>query len=52
MRRRSTTAPAREMVGGFPDPRLEVVAGAGLFSHEERPDAVAAALLPTLVATR
>jgi hypothetical protein len=33
------------MVGTFPDARLHVVAGAGLFSHEERPAAVAAALL-------
>ena len=36
---------AREMVGTFPDARLEVIADAGLFSHEERPEAVAAALL-------
>jgi pimeloyl-ACP methyl ester carboxylesterase len=39
---------AREMVGTFPDARLHVVDGAGLFSHEERPDEVAAALLPVL----
>ena len=36
---------AREMVDTFPDARLEVIEGAGLFSHEERPDEVAAALL-------
>jgi len=30
----------------------EVIADAGLFSHEERPAAVAAALLPTLTAAR
>lgn len=39
---------AREMVGSFPDARIAVVAGAGLFSHEERPAEVAAALLPVL----
>jgi haloalkane dehalogenase len=39
---------AREMVGTFPDARLQVVEGAGLFSHEERPAEVAAALLPVL----
>jgi haloalkane dehalogenase len=39
---------AEEMVGTFPDADLTVVAGAALFSHEERPDEVAAALLPTL----
>jgi pimeloyl-ACP methyl ester carboxylesterase len=43
---------AREMVGTFPDARLEVVPDAGLFAHEERPDAVAAALLPTLTGIR
>ena len=43
---------AREMVGTFADARLTVVEGAGLFSHEERPAEVAAALLPTLVAPR
>ncbi len=43
---------ARTMVGSFRDARLEVVAGAGLFSHEERPAEVAAALLPTLLGTR
>lgn len=39
---------AREMVGTFPDARLAVIPGAGLFSHEERPAEVAAALLPVL----
>ena len=43
---------AKEMVGTFPDARLEVIEGAGLFSHEERPAEVADALLPILVATR
>lgn len=43
---------ARVMVGGFPDARLAVIEGAGLFSHEERPADVAAALLPTLTASR
>ncbi|HEY5876266.1 MAG TPA: alpha/beta hydrolase, partial [Ilumatobacteraceae bacterium] len=28
---------ARDMVADFPDARLEVIKGAGLFSHEERP---------------
>ena len=41
-------AAAREMVSSFPDAHLDVIAGAGLFSHEERPADVAAALLPTL----
>lgn len=40
---------AREMVAGFPDARLEVVPGAAIFSHEERPAEVAAALLRELV---
>ena len=39
---------AKEMVGTFPDARLEIVEGAGLFSHEERPADVARALLPVL----
>ena len=39
---------AEEMVGAFPDAQLEVVEGAGLLSHEERPEAVATALLPVL----
>lgn len=42
---------AEEMVGTFPDARLEIVERAGLFSHEEQPEAVAAALLPVLTAT-
>ena len=41
-------ADAREMVGTFADARLTVVPGAGLFSHEEKPAEVAAALLPVL----
>lgn len=41
-------ARAREMVGSFPDARLAVIEGAGLFSHEERPSEVAQALLPVL----
>jgi haloalkane dehalogenase len=40
---------AREMVGTFPDARLTVIEGAGLFSHEERPAEVAEALLLVLV---
>jgi pimeloyl-ACP methyl ester carboxylesterase len=43
---------ARAMVADFPDARLEVVPGAGLFSHEERPVEVVRALLPTLTAAR
>jgi pimeloyl-ACP methyl ester carboxylesterase len=43
---------ARAMVAGFPDARLAVIEGAGLFSHEERPAEVAKALLPTLTGTR
>ncbi len=43
---------AKQMVGDFRDARLEVVPGAGLFSHEERPAQVAAALLPVLTAPR
>jgi pimeloyl-ACP methyl ester carboxylesterase len=43
---------ARAMVADFPDARLEVIPGAGLFSHEERPAEVARALLPTLTGTR
>jgi pimeloyl-ACP methyl ester carboxylesterase len=39
---------AESMVGDFSNARLDVIAGAGLFSHEERPAEVAAALLPTL----
>ena len=43
---------AREMVGDFSNARLDVIKGAGLFSHEERPAEVASALLPTLVSVR
>ncbi len=39
---------AKAMVASFPDAQLEVIEGAGLFSHEERPAEVAHALLPTL----
>jgi pimeloyl-ACP methyl ester carboxylesterase len=39
---------AREMVASFANATLEVVEGAGLFSHEERPAEVAQALLPVL----
>lgn len=42
---------AREMVSTFADARLAVIPGAGLFSHEERPAEVAAALLPVLAGT-
>ena len=42
---------AEEMVGTLPDARLEVIRDAGLFSHEERPEEVARALLPVLVGT-
>jgi haloalkane dehalogenase len=40
---------ARAMVNEFPHATLEVIAGSGLFSHEERPAEVARALLPTLL---
>lgn len=39
---------AREMVSTFADGRIEVIEGARLFSHEEKPEAVAEALLPVL----
>ncbi len=42
---------ARAMVDTFPNAKLTVIEGAGLFSHEERPAEVAEALLPTLTAT-
>ena len=45
-------AQARDMVETFPDARLHVVPGAGLFAHEERPADVAQALLPTLTGGR
>jgi haloalkane dehalogenase len=44
-------ARAREMVDTFPDARLAVIEGAGLFAHEERPAEVAQALLPVLTRT-
>ena len=43
---------AKEMVNTFPDARLEVIGGAGLFSHEERPAEVAGALVAVLSAAR
>jgi pimeloyl-ACP methyl ester carboxylesterase len=43
---------ARAMLPEFADARLEVIPGAGLFAHEERPADVARALLPTLTAAR
>jgi len=43
---------AVEMVATFPDARLDVVEGAGLFAHEERPAEVARALLPVLTGQR
>ena len=45
-------ARAREMVATFPDARLTEIEGGELFSHEERPAEVAAALLPTLLGER
>lgn len=39
---------ARSMVGDFANARLTELPGAGLFSHEEAPAEVAAALLPAL----
>ena len=43
---------AAGMVDSFPDARLEVVEGTALFSHEERPESVARALLDTLTGAR
>ena len=43
---------ARTMLPDFRDAHLEVIPGAGLFSHEERPAEVAAALLPVLTGGR
>jgi haloalkane dehalogenase len=43
---------AEEMVGTFPNAQLNVIKGAGLFSHEERPADVAQALLPILLGPR
>jgi pimeloyl-ACP methyl ester carboxylesterase len=45
-------AEAKKMVDEFPDARLEIIEGAGLFSHEERAGEVARALLPTLTGRR
>lgn len=45
-------ADAREMIASFPNAHLHVVPGAGLFAHEERPEEVAAALLPVLARTK
>lgn len=39
---------ARAMVPTFPDASIDVIEGAGLFSHEEAPAEVAASLLPTI----
>lgn len=44
-------AAARKVVRDFPNASLTEVDGAGLFSHEEKPAEVAAALLPTLVSS-
>jgi pimeloyl-ACP methyl ester carboxylesterase len=43
---------AKEMVSDFPNAQIEVIQGAGLFSHEERPAEVARALIPTLTGAR
>jgi haloalkane dehalogenase len=43
---------AREMLADFSNAQLAVIAGAGLFSHEERPAEVAQALLPVLTTAR
>lgn len=43
---------ARDMIDTFPDAELSEIAGASLFCHEEAPQAVATALLPTLTGTR
>ena len=42
---------AKAMTRTFPDADLEVIAGARLFSHEERPAEVARALLPVLASS-
>ena len=39
---------AKAMVDTFPNASIEIIEGAGLFSHEERPAEVANAVLPTL----
>ena len=41
---------AKAMVSTFPNATIDVIEGAGLFSHEEAPAEVAAALLPTITA--
>lgn len=41
---------ARAMMSTFPNATIDVIDGAGLFSHEEAPAEVAAALLPVLTA--
>ena len=41
-------ASAEAMVKTFPNADLQIIAGAGLFAHEERPQEVATALLPLL----
>lgn len=43
---------AKDMVASFPDARLSVIEGAGLFSHEEQPEAVAQALLGVIAEQR
>ncbi len=43
---------AEEMVDTFADAELAVIDDAALFSHEERPEEVATALLPTLTGSR
>ncbi len=41
-------AQARPMVGSFPNAKLDIIQGAGLFSHEERPEEVARSLLAAI----
>ncbi len=41
-------ARARAMVSEFPDASIDVLAGIGVFSHEENPAGVAESLVPTL----
>lgn len=43
---------AREMLQGFANADLTVIENASLFCHEERPNEVAAALLPVLLRSR
>jgi pimeloyl-ACP methyl ester carboxylesterase len=42
---------ARAMIGEFPNASIDVIEGAGLFSHEEAAAQVAQSLLPTLTTT-